>query len=146
VPARFRVRRSSVHGRGVFAVADLPAGEHLVEYGGEIIPWEVAHERYADSDADEGHTYFFDRGDGTVIDGGRGGNTSRFINHGCDPNCETIDDEGRIFIETIRPIAAGEELFIDYQLCVDEPVTDELRQLYACRCGATSCRGTMLGD
>jgi hypothetical protein len=145
VPARFRVKRSKVHGRGVFAVADLPAGETLIEYRGEIIPWETAHERYAESDAEDGHTYFFDRGDGTVIDGGRGGNASRFINHGCEPNCEAVDDEGRIFIQTIRPIRAGEELFIDYQLSIDEPLTAQLRETYACRCGAASCRGTMLG-
>ncbi len=145
MPARFRVRRSRVHGRGVFAVADLPAEEELIEYRGEVIAWETAHERYADSDAEDGHTYFFDLGDGTVIDGGRRGNAARFINHGCDPNCEAVDDEGRIFIRTVRPIGTGEELFIDYQLTIDEPLTAELRETYACRCGAASCRGTMLG-
>jgi hypothetical protein len=129
----------------VFATTDLPAGETLIEYRGEIIPWETAHERYAESDAEDGHTYFFDRGDGTVIDGGRRGNASRFINHGCEPNCEAVDDEGRIFIQTIRPIRAGEELFIDYQLSIDEPLTAQLRETYACQCGAASCRGTMLG-
>ena len=140
------MRRSNVHGRGVFAVTDLPADEPLIEYRGEVIPWSEAHERYAASDADEGHTYFFDRGDGTVIDGGRGGNAARFINHGCEPNCEAVEDDGRIFIETIRPIASGEELFIDYQLSIDEPLTDELRAVYACRCGSAKCRGTMLAE
>lgn len=146
MPARFRVRRSGVHGRGVFAVANLPADELLIEYLGEVIPWTTAHERYAESEADDGHTYFFDRGDGTVIDGGRGGNASRFINHGCEPNCEAVDDDGHILIQTIRSIAPGEELFIDYQLCIDDPVTAETREVYACRCGAAACRGTMLGE
>ncbi len=146
MPARFSVRLSEVHGRGAFAVVDIPADEDLIEYVGEVIPWATAHERYAASDAEDGHTYFFDRGDGTVIDGGRGGNKSRFINHGCDPNCEAVDSEGRIFIRTLRPIAAGEELFLDYRLSLDDPPDEEERAMYACRCGATSCRGTMLAD
>jgi SET domain-containing protein len=141
---RLAVRRSRVHGRGVFALTDFGVDEHVLEYKGEILPWTVAQERYEASDAENGHTFFFDRGDGTVIDGGRGGNASRWINHGCEPNCEAVDDDGRILIQACRPIGVGDELLIDYQLNIDVQRTAELEAEYACGCRAPSCRGTML--
>jgi uncharacterized protein len=133
-----------VHGRGVFALADIAPAERIIEYRGEIISWEDAQVRYENSDAEEGHTFFFDRGDGTVIDGNVGGNSARWINHGCDPNCETIDDDGAIVVQALRAIAPGDELFIDYQLIIDGRPTKALREQYACACGAPTCRGTML--
>ena len=80
-----------------------------------------------------------------VIDGGVRGNSARWINHACAPNCETEDDGGRIFIKALRDIAPGEELFFDYRLVIDERYTAKLKKAYACRCGAPDCRGTMLG-
>ncbi len=139
----FEVRNSPVHGRGVFAIADIPAGKHLLDYGGDIVDWDVAQQRWEESGVDPDHTFFFDRGDGTVIDGGSNGNEARFINHGCDPNCEALDDGGTISISTRRRVRAGDELFIDYALIVDERDA-ETAETYACRCGAASCRGTML--
>ena len=116
---KFRVRRSPVHGRGLYATADLEADEFLLDYGGEVVDWELAQERWEAADGDPDHTFFFDLGDGRVIDGGSGGNDARFINHGCDPNCETVDEDGTIHIVTIRAIPAGAELFIDYRLSLD---------------------------
>lgn len=138
------VRDSPVHGRGVFAGRDLAADEELIHYGGEIISWDDAQERWAAGDQDDDHTFFFDLGDGRVIDGDQNGNEARWINHGCAPNCETTDEDGRIVIRTLRKIKRGEELFIDYQLTVEGRVTKKLRKQYACRCGAKTCRGTML--
>lgn len=142
---RLDVRDSPVHGTGVFAAVDLPAGELLLDYAGEIISWEQAT---ADHEAAgvAGHTFYFDLGDGTVIDGGTNGNEARFINHGCEPNCETESDGSRVTITTLRPIAAGEELLIDYSLIIDEPSDPAERALYACACGAEGCRGTMLAS
>lgn len=140
---RFEVRDSPVHGRGVFATTDIAAGEHLLDYGGEVVPWDVAQQRWEASGVDPDHTFFFDLGDGTVIDGGSNGNEARFINHGCDPNCEALDDEGTISISTRRAVRAGDELFIDYALIVDDPDADTAAT-YGCRCGAATCRGTML--
>jgi SET domain-containing protein len=142
---RVSVRLSPVHGRGVFALTDLAAGERILDYRGEAITWAEAQQRYENAvDQLAGHTFFFDRGDGWVIDGGRGGNSSRWLNHGCQPNCEPINVAGRIAIHTQRPIRAGEELLIDYQLILDEPPESSARAAYACRCTARSCRGTML--
>jgi uncharacterized protein len=140
---RIVARRSPIHGRGVFAVTELPRGGRILEYRGEVISWDEAIARHQAA-TDAGHTFYFDRGDGSVIDGGRGGNSARWINHGCEPNCETVETDGRVFVHALRPISAGEELLIDYRLAVDDPDDEEVRALYACECGAPSCRRTML--
>ena len=137
-------RKSKIHGWGVYSTQLIPKNTRIVHYAGEKISNQVSLKReirYLKT----GHIWCFKLTNRTVIDAGVNGNDARFINHGCEPNCEAVDDDGRIFIRTIRPIATGEELFIDYQLCIDEPLTDELRETYACRCGSARCRGTMLG-
>lgn len=142
---RLQVRRSGVHGRGVFATVPLRAGEIIIEYRGEVISWDEALRRHPRDPADPNHTFYFHLDDARVIDGGVGGNSSRWINHACAPNCESEDRGGRIFIRALRDIAAGEELFFDYRLVIDEHYTPKLKKAYACRCGAPTCRGTMLG-
>jgi hypothetical protein len=141
---RVSVRRSAIHGRGVFARAHLLAGEGILTYGGTVRSWEDAVADYQSSDAEDGHTFFFDLGNGQVVDGGIGGNSSRWINHGCDPNCEAVVDGDRIVIHALRDIAPGEELLLDYRLELHEDSGHEARAMYACRCSAPSCRRTML--
>lgn len=141
---RIAVRRSPIHGRGVFALRRLHAEELLVEYAGERVDWTIAASRPPADPDNPDLTYFFDIGDGTVIDGAAGGNSSRWINHSCGPNCEAVDYGGRIFICALRAIGEGEELSIDYGLMVDGRVTRALRERFACRCGAPNCRGTLL--
>jgi len=141
---RVIVRRSPIHGRGVFALRDIPANTRILEYRGQVITWSTAKARHTNVGAD-GHTYFFDRGDGTVIDGSIGGNSARYLNHSCEPNCEAINQHGRIHIYTSKPIAAGSELLLDYQLHLDRP-TELDTALYACACTAPTCRTTMLAQ
>lgn len=116
---RVVVRRSAVHGRGVFAAQFLRPGEHIFEYKGEVITWQSAIRRYEHRD-DDGHTFLFGLSDGMVIDGGCGGNSARWLNHACAPNCEAIEMDGRVFVNAVRDILTGEELLIDYALQVDE--------------------------
>ncbi|WP_035478373.1 SET domain-containing protein [Paraburkholderia phenoliruptrix] len=142
---RVSVRRSPVHGRGVFALRSLVAGERVFEYKGEVISWRRAANRYRQA-GNTGHTFLFGLTDGHVIDGGRGGNSARWLNHACDANCTAFEIEGRVFIEAAIDIAEGEELCISYALAVDDVRTDEVEEQYACHCGSRSCRGTMLGD
>ncbi|MFM0093713.1 SET domain-containing protein-lysine N-methyltransferase [Paraburkholderia sediminicola] len=142
---RVIVRRSSVHGRGVFAIKPLAAGECVLQYKGEITSWRDAVRRHR-REGVEGHTFLFGLSDGSVIDGSRGGNSARWLNHACAPNCETIEDEGRIFIHTLRAIEPGEELFIKYLLAIDDPANEGVRAQYACRCAASGCRQSMLAD
>lgn len=141
---RIQVRRSGVHGRGVFAVQDLRKGETLIEYVGEVIDWEEAMRRHPHDPKDPNHTFYFQIDENRVIDALYGGNSSRWINHSCAPNCEADEVEGRIFIKALRRIRAGEELSYDYGLIIDEPLTPELLADYPCWCGAAQCRGTLL--
>ena len=141
---RWAVRGSQIHGKGVFALTAIPAGERLMHYAGEVIDWDTANERYAAGDGEAGHTFYFDLGDGQVIDGGRGGNSARWINHGCEPNVEAQVDDGRVELFARRHIASGEELLLDYRLELDEEADEHERALYACRCSAEDCRRTML--
>ncbi|WNC95137.1 SET domain-containing protein-lysine N-methyltransferase [Paraburkholderia sp. FT54] len=142
---RVIVRRSSVHGKGVFAMRALAAGDRVLEYKGEITAWRDAVRRHR-REGVAGHTFLFGLSDGRVIDGSRGGNSARWLNHACAPNCETIEDGDRIYIHTLRAIEPGEELFIEYLLAIDEPSDEEVRAQYACRCAAAECRQSMLAD
>jgi hypothetical protein len=123
----------------------LAAGERVLEYKGEITAWREAVRRHR-REGVAGHTFLFGLSDGRVIDGSRGGNSARWLNHACAPNCETIEDSGRIFIHTLRAIDAGEELFIEYLLATDDPLDDDVRAQYVCRCSASDCRRSMLAD
>lgn len=141
---RIQVRRSGVHGKGVFALQDIAEGETLIEYVGEVISWDEAQDRHPHDPEDPNHTFYFHVNEDRVIDALYGGNSSRWINHSCDPNCEADEDNDRIFIKAIRNIAAGEELNYDYGLIIDEPYTKKLKAEYPCWCGSANCRGTLL--
>jgi hypothetical protein len=138
------VRRSDIHGKGVFALQALTQGETIIEYVGEHISWEEALARHPHDPAQPNHTFYFHLNDALVIDAVRKGNSSRWINHSCDGNCEAQEQGERVFILARRDIAAGEELTFDYGLIVDGRHTAKLKSEYACHCGAATCRGTML--
>ncbi|MEO7244105.1 MAG: SET domain-containing protein-lysine N-methyltransferase [Rubrivivax sp.] len=128
----------------MFALRDIPAGEQIMEYIGEIIDWPEALRRHPHDPDDPHHTFCFSLEDGTVIDAAHGGNAARWINHSCDPNCEADEEDGRVFIKALRDLRPGDELFYDYGLVIDERYTQTLKRQYGCRCGAADCRGTML--
>src|SRR6201985_1223717 len=109
------VRHSNVHGLGVFATRHIPKGPRIIEYVGERVSHNEADRRYEDKDENDSHTFLFIVDSKTVIDAGTDGNDARFFNHSCDPNCESIVEKRRVFIEAIRPIEPGEEMTYDYQ-------------------------------
>ncbi len=137
-------RNSKIHGRGVYAVAPIKKGTRVLEYLGDRISHAEADRRYEKKGDDDGHTFLFIASSRTVIDAGVGGNDARFINHSCNPNCETVIEGSRVFIDAIRDIKPGEELGYDYQLTWESTDDPAELALYACRCGAKRCRGTML--
>ncbi|MBB1075517.1 SET domain-containing protein-lysine N-methyltransferase [Rhodoferax sp. 4810] len=141
---RIQVRRSGIHGRGVYAVQDIAQGETIVEYLGEVITWDEAQARHPADPAQPNHTFYFSIDAARVIDGGVRGNSARWINHSCDGNCEAEERNGRIFIVARRHIAAGEELHYDYGLVIEERYTKKLKAEFPCWCGAQRCRGTLL--
>ena len=139
------VRKSGIHGRGVFAATSIRKGALIIEYRGQRTTWEIVNARPDSDPANPHHTFIFETSDGTVIDGGRRGNAARWINHSCAPNCDSFeDDDGRVWIEARRAIPAGNELTYDYRLVLDGPVSRQARAAYACRCGARRCRGSLL--
>ncbi|WP_116119991.1 SET domain-containing protein [Paraburkholderia sp. BL6669N2] len=141
---RVTVRKSSIHGRGVFALQAIAAGARILEYRGEVTSWRQAAARHRRSGT-PGHTFLFGLADGRVIDGSAGGNSARWLNHSCRPNCEAIEDErGRVFIEAIRSVKPGGELFIAYGLTIDEAKSPEIVADYVCRCGAKKYTDSML--
>jgi len=142
----FVVRRSRIHGSGVYATRRIRKGTRIAEYLGERITHQEADERYAAKGQDDGHTFLFVVSDKVVIDAGVNGNDARFINHSCDPNCEAVIEGGRVFVEATRTIQAGEELGYEYGLTWESTDDPEELAAYACRCGAANCRGTMLDE
>lgn len=139
------LRTSKIHGTGVYAARKIPAGTKIFEYVGELISAEEADRRHPVNPDDPFHTFFFALGNGDVIDGGVGGNEAKWINHSCEPNCETEETaEYRVYVVALRDIKRGEELYYDYGLVLDERLTKKVKAQYQCLCGTDACRGTML--
>jgi SET domain-containing protein len=140
----FVLRTSPIQGRGAFATRPIRRGTRIIEYTGEIISHDEADKRYDDGTMGRHHTFLFSVSKRKVIDAAVGGNEARFINHSCAPNCEAVDEKSRIYIEAIRDIAPGEELTYDYAYERDGTEDEEWEKVYMCRCGAPTCRGTIL--
>lgn len=143
-PRPFALRRSTIAGKGAFATRQIRKGSRIIEYVGEHIDQKEADRRYPYDEDEPHHTFLFTLDDDEVVDGGVGGNVSRFINHSCDPNCEAVIEDGRIWIYALRAIKPGEELGYDYRFILDEPHTPAAKRRYPCLCGAKTCRGTIL--
>lgn len=143
-PRYLHVRRSPLQGRGVFTRRAVPKGTVLLEYLGERISHEEAGERYYASTQPDAFVLLFTVDRKIVIDGGVGGRAARYVNHSCAPNCEADEIGGRIFITSIRDIPAGAELTYDYNMEPPQPLPRDWRRRYACRCGASRCRGTIV--
>ena len=143
---RIQVRRSGVHGKGVFATQPIAKGETIIEYTGKVITWKEAQRRHPHDPDDPNHTFYFHIDDKRVIDGKDGGNSAKWINHACSPNAEADQDDeaGRVFIKALRDIKVGEELNYDYGLVLEGRHTPAVKKEYECRCGSRKCRGTML--
>jgi uncharacterized protein len=126
------IRSSSIHAAGCYTTSRIPKGARVVEYTGPRISKRQADKLYKDSKI----TYLFGIGDGSQVINGHG--MAMYINHSCDPNCETDEIRGRVWITSLRNIEPGEELTYDYNLS-DGADEDAAR----CYCGASGCRTTM---
>lgn len=148
---KIQVRRSKIHGSGVFAKRAIKKGEFIIEYKGLLRTHAEVDAAY-DGEDETGHTFLFTLNDDYVLDANINGNDARWINHSCDPNCESshVEDPGgdpakdRIVIEAARDIKAGEELSYNYGIRLAERHTPKLKKLWACLCGSRNCTGTML--
>ena len=125
------IRSSSIHAAGCYTTSPIAKGLQVVEYTGPRINKKEADKRFENSKI----TYLFGIGDGSTVINGMG--VAMYINHSCDPNCETEEVNGRVWIMSLRSIAPGEELTYDYNLYDGDE--DDAR----CHCGAGNCRKTM---
>jgi SET domain-containing protein len=137
-----RVGRSRIEGTGVFAKRRIHRGARIIEYLGE----RVAADRLLvpAPGAEPARIYTFRLNAAVVIDGARGGNASRFINHSCAPNCQAYAFDDRLYIYALADIARGDELTFDYKLAPPSGLAvDSDPDRHLCACGAATCRGTM---
>src|SRR5262249_23689717 len=129
------IRSSALHGAGVYTTTPIAKGTQVLEYTGPRLRAKETDGLYAEGDV----TYLFGMDGGKTIIDGFG--MAAFVNHACDPNCESDQIKGRIWIIAVRDIAAGEELTYDYNIYDAEPGEDS-----ACHCGTAECRGTMFSE
>lgn len=125
------VKSSDIHAAGCYTTRPIRKGKRICEYDGPRMAKPVADERYADRYV----TYLFGFGTEDMVIDGFG--TAMFMNHCCEPNCETEEEDERIFVVALRDIAAGEELVYEYNLWDSDEATQD------CFCGKPKCRGTM---
>ena len=139
------VKRSSIHNRGIFAKHDIPYDAPIIEYVGEKIT-KAESRRRGDALMEKSKktgcaaVYVFTLNKRYDIDGGKGRNPARYINHSCDPNCEAYIIRGRIWIYSLREIKAGEELTYNYGF--DADTWDD----HPCRCGSKRCIGYIVEE
>ena len=138
------MRRSAIAGRGAFATRAIGPGVRIIEYAGERLTPAEAERRYPDAAEQAHHTFLFAIDEQVVVDAGVNGNEARWLNHSCAPNCDVVVDGGRLWIETMQDIEPGEELVYDYAYVLAERHTPAAKKRYPCRCGAITCRGTIL--
>jgi hypothetical protein len=132
------VRRSDIHGTGVFAKEDIQQGTRIIEYLGEKVSTDEGQRRQEAQSASDS-IFFFELDEETYLDGDVPGNDARFTNHSCDPNCESEVESGQIWIVALKAIQKGEELTFDYGF--DAEFLGE----YPCRCAAKNCVGYIIG-
>jgi uncharacterized protein len=130
-PMGLMIRSSAIHAAGCYTTCAIRKGTRVAEYDGPRLSKNEADARFGESPV----TYLFGLGHGEMVIDGH--SMAMFINHSCDPNCETEEVDGRVWITAVRNIATGEEITYDY--CLYDGGDDEC----LCNCGSSNCRGTM---
>ena len=123
--ALHEVRRSAVDRRGVYARRDLPLGEPVLTFTGDLVAAATVPDHLHALQVGPALWLVTPPGSEDIED---------YVNHGCAPNLGFID--GTLTLRALRPIRAGEELLWDYATAIDEPGWG-----FECRCGALACRG-----
>jgi hypothetical protein len=139
------VRKSGIHGSGLFAKKAIPKGTRFIEYVGDKVI-KAESERRSNLQDEKGRA----TGDGTVytfilnsrydIDGNVPWNDAKYANHSCDPNAATGIENDRVWLVAERDIGEGEEITYDY--CFDLSFWKQ----HPCRCGAENCLGYIVGE
>lgn len=138
--ANVRSFRTDERGWGLKTLEDVKKGEFVIEYVGELIDDEEFHRRIEEMHKVKEENYYFLTIDKDImIDAGPKGNLARFMNHSCEPNCETqkwtVGGDTRVGLFALCDIPAESELTFNYNLqCVG---TEKKK----CNCGSANCSG-----
>uniref|UniRef100_A0A7I4BUC1 Uncharacterized protein n=1 Tax=Physcomitrium patens TaxID=3218 RepID=A0A7I4BUC1_PHYPA len=139
--ANVELFRCGKKGHGLRALENIPRGTFIIEYVGEVLDmpsFEARQKEYSMNS--QKHFYFMTLSANEIIDACNKGNLGRFINHSCEPNCQTekwmVDGEVCIGLFAIRDIKEREEVTFDYNF-VRVGGADAKK----CECGASKCRG-----
>ena len=140
-----KVKNSKIHGRGLYATADIEEGTQIIQYVGEKITKKESTKRALEweeqaRETGEGLVYIFELDDTYDIDGRLGENPARYMNHSCDGNCEAINYDGEIWIVARKDIKKGEELVYDYGYDMEHFLD------HPCLCGADNCIGYIVRE
>ena len=140
------VRNSKIHGKGIFAKIDIPKNSKVIEYVGEKVTKKESDRRFeqtlekSEKDNSKGEVYLFELDDEYDIDGDISWNTAKWINHSCEPNCETEIEGDKIWIVSTKDIKKGEEICYNYGFGWEE------HEDYPCKCGTSKCVGYILDE
>ena len=140
-----KVATSPIHRRGLFATVDIEAGTDIIRYVGEKITKAESNRRALEWEekarkTGAGLVYIFELDDKWDLDGRRGRNPARYMNHSCDGNCEAVNYDGEIWIVARRDIRKGEELTYDYGYDMEHFLD------HPCECGAPNCIGYIVRE
>tara|TARA_B110000967_G_C18709874_1_gene472139 strand:+ start:16 stop:510 length:495 start_codon:yes stop_codon:yes gene_type:complete len=142
----WKIKKSKVHGTGVFADQEIIKNTQIIEYVGEKVTKTEGDKRssqrikkYLKSEK-TGSVYIFELNNRFDLDGSFSYNKARFINHSCDPNCEVDIIKGHIWISSIKKINKDEELTYDYGYSFD---IDDYKD-HLCKCGSKKCIGYII--
>ena len=135
----YKVKKSNIDNRGVYAAKNIKAEKIIIYYKGKIITKKET-ERNLKYDNDKA-IYLFNLNSRYDLDGDFEYNDARLINHSCDPNCEVAGKGLKLWIFALRNIKKNEELSYDYGFGYDE----DFKQ-FPCRCGAKNCCGYIVRE
>uniref|UniRef100_A0A665XBR3 Nuclear receptor binding SET domain protein 1b n=1 Tax=Echeneis naucrates TaxID=173247 RepID=A0A665XBR3_ECHNA len=138
--SQVEIFRTLSRGWGLRCVHDIKKGQFVSEYVGEVIDEEECRSRIRHAqENDICNFYMLTLDKDRIIDAGPKGNEARFMNHSCQPNCETqkwtVSGDTRVGLFALVDVAAGTELTFNYNLeCLGNGKT-------VCKCGAPNCSG-----
>ena len=135
----YKIKKSNIDKRGLYASKDIKDGTKIIEYKGKIVTKKEV-EKNSKFDNDKA-IYLFNLNKRYDLDGDFKYNTARLINHSCNPNCEVAGVGLKVWVYAIRDIKKGEELSYDYGFGYDEFYKD-----FPCRCGSKNCVGYIVRE
>ena len=135
----FKIKRSKIDKKGLYANCNISKGTRIIEYKGKVITRIKAEE---DPKFDNGKAiYLFNLNKRFDLDGDFKFNIARLINHSCEPNCEVAGSGLKVWVYAIKDIKKNEELSYDYGFSYDKDY-----KKFPCRCGSKNCVGYIVRE